>query len=47
MSLRTRQRARKAQLIRKKNDGAITQAETKELEQLITETAQMSIEDYI
>ncbi len=47
MPLRTRQRARKAQLIRKKSDGTITQAETKELEQLINETAQMSIEDFI
>lgn len=47
MPLRTRQRARKAQLIRKKIDGIITQSEAKELDQLTEETAQMSIEDYL
>lgn len=47
MPLRTRQRARKAQLYRKKLDGIITQAEMQELEELTAQLEQMTIEDYL
>lgn len=46
MTLRTRQRARKAELVRLKSTRALTQKEDDELQALILELDQMTMEDY-
>ena len=46
VSHRAKQRLRKADLVRKRNDGNITKDETKDLNELMVELGQMHLEDF-